>query len=134
MANDKGSLEEMFPGKTVKDLTAGTKCFDSDGKELNPKTGEAYKEAKVISASELIDQADAIIEDTTIGKKLEAMTVPKEIRDKKYPVEVEITHLKHPVNGRIFEVNPDLIRNKELIPCDEDGKKVYDNRRFGRFN
>ncbi len=48
--------------------------------------------------------------------------------------EAPIEYLKSPVNGRIFPVNKSLIKRKDLVPCDKCGKKVPDNRRFGRFN
>jgi hypothetical protein len=119
----------MEDGKNVKDLTAGTTCHDMDGNELDVKTGEPKKEAKIVSAKDFIH-------DTSIGAKLEDMAKPLEQRAgyKDIPEEVEITHLKNLENGQIFEANDILMRRKDLVPCDEDGNKVHDNRRLGRFN
>ena len=52
------------------------------------------------------------------------------VQDDKYAQEVPITHLKSPVNKKVFEATPDLMKRKDLVPCDEDGKKVYDHRRL----
>lgn len=50
------------------------------------------------------------------------------VQEDKYAQEVPITHLKSPVNKKVFEATPDLMKRKDLVPCDEDGKKVYDHR------
>ncbi len=39
-------------------------------------------------------------------------------------VSVTCTHLKNPENGRVFPVNKDLLKRKDLIPCNKDGKRV----------
>lgn len=49
---------------------------------------------------------------------------------KKYQEELPITHLKNPENNQIFEVTPELMKRKDLKPCDEDGKLIHDHRRF----
>jgi hypothetical protein len=50
------------------------------------------------------------------------------------PIETEITHLRHPITRIVFPVNADIIKQKHLRPCDENGKLVPDNRIFSRFN
>jgi hypothetical protein len=113
--------------KNVKNLADSTKCYDlgnGESIELDPVTHAPVEvEAKVVSAKDYI-------EDTVIGEKLNQMTRPRKIVEP----EGEITHLKHMETGRIYEVNPDLLINKSLRPCDETGKLVVDTRKFGRFN
>lgn len=46
----------------------------------------------------------------------------------KYAKELPITHLKNPVNKKVFQATPDLMKRKDLWPCDENGKKAYDHR------
>ncbi len=126
-SDDVGSLEEV--------LGENDPLFHDDKKEEPTGGGHGHnkEDAKVVSAQDFLND-NPIIRDTSIGAKLEEMTIPKEERIKDIPEEVEITHLKNLENGQVFEVNPDLIRRKDLIPCDADGNKVYDNRRLGRFN
>jgi hypothetical protein len=130
-----GSLEEALgqndsvfrnDTKNIKNLADSTQCFDGDGNELAIDPVTKAPVDNIISAKELVN-------DTVIGGKLNEMVKESGIK-KNRPVEVEITHLKHPENGRIFEANEHMLRRKDLIPCDKYGNKVYDNRRLGRFN
>lgn len=34
------------------------------------------------------------------------------------------THLKHPVNGRVYEATPALRARKDMLPCNAKGKAV----------
>ncbi len=51
----------------------------------------------------------------------------------KKATEKPITHLLNPINKRVFQVTPDIITRKDLIPCDKDGKKVPDHRVLNRI-
>jgi hypothetical protein len=134
-SNDVGSLEKVLgeydplfrnEDKNVKNLADSTQCFDSDGNELAIDPVTKAPVDNVISAQDLIN-ADVI------AAKLNDI-VKESGRKKDVPVEVEITHLKHPENGRIFEANEHMLRRKDLIPCDKYGNKVYDNRKLRGFN
>ncbi len=49
----------------------------------------------------------------------------------KHPAELPITHLKNPENkNKVFPATPDLMKRRDLVPCDENGKQVYDHRRL----
>jgi hypothetical protein len=54
----------------------------------------------------------------------------KVVQNDKYVQERPITHVKNMVNKQIFAITPDLMKRRDLMPCDEDGKLVYDHRRF----
>ncbi len=148
--SDVGSLEAEF-GKNDPMLAKEENLKSDEAVIINDKavTIEDYINAQeekgrgehkdltnheIYKAEDNIISAQDLIEDTVIGKKLDEMTQPKEVRIKDIPVEVEITHLKHPVSHRVFEATELLLKRKDLIPCDEDGNKVYDNRILGRFN
>ncbi len=44
--------------------------------------------------------------------------------------ELPITHLKNPENRRVFDASPELMKRRDLIPCDKNGIKVHDYRCF----
>jgi hypothetical protein len=77
--------------------------------------------------AEPVDPDEGTVEDIVNDHRLS--TVKKDI-----PEEVEIKFLRHPVTGTIFPGSVAIIKQKHLVPCDETGKKVYDNRVFNRFN
>jgi hypothetical protein len=74
-----------------------------------------------------VDPDEGTVEDIVNDHRLSR--VKKDI-----PEEVEIKFLRHPKTGTVFSVNDAIIKQKHLIPCDETGKAVYDNRQFNRFN
>jgi hypothetical protein len=80
------------------------------------------------------DQDSNETDDGTVNDAVNDHRLSTEKPKKDIPKEVPIEYLKSPVNGRIFAVNEDLLKRKDLIPCDEDGKKIYDNRKIGRFS
>jgi hypothetical protein len=47
---------------------------------------------------------------------------------KEVPKEVPIEYFLNPVNRRVHVATPALMARKDLLPCDENGKKVYDSR------
>jgi hypothetical protein len=49
---------------------------------------------------------------------------------KEVPNEAPITHFLSPTNRRVNVATPALMARKDLFPCDENGKKVYDSRVF----
>ncbi len=53
--------------------------------------------------------------------------------EKVYPVETPIEFLFNPNNKKIFPVNEDIIKQKGLVPCTEDGKLLPDHRRQSDF-
>ena len=88
---------------------------------------------------------DATQDNRTVGDKIAAMPVEEDdsgqvhpskvepvsekvVQGDKYAPELPITHLKNPVNNKVFAATPDLMKRRDLVPCDEDGKKVYDHR------
>ena len=46
------------------------------------------------------------------------------VADKEDEKKPESSHLKHPVNGRVYPSTPALRARKDLIPCDKNGKSV----------
>jgi hypothetical protein len=48
----------------------------------------------------------------------------------KYAEEKPITHVKNMETKQVFEITPNLMQRRDLMPCDEYGKLVYDHRRF----
>lgn len=58
-----------------------------------------------------------------------AVNTERPIKD--IPKEEPITHLKNPENkNKVFPATPALMKRKDLVPCDENGKTAYDHRRF----
>lgn len=55
---------------------------------------------------------------------------PKFESEKDVPEEVAIEFLMSPENKRIHAASPELLRRKDLIPCDKNGKRIYDHRIF----
>ena len=48
----------------------------------------------------------------------------KGVPDKEDEEKPESSHLKQPVNGRVYPSTPALRARKDLIPCDKNGKPV----------
>ena len=48
----------------------------------------------------------------------------KGVPDKEDEEKPESSHLKHPVNGRVYQSTPVLRARKDLIPCNAKGKPV----------
>jgi hypothetical protein len=115
-SGDKGEL----PGKATAD------AIDKDLLDsvyARAETGLPEVD-EVVNLAE--DQDEGTVNDAANDHRLSVV--------KDTPKEVPIEYLKNPANGRIFAVNENLLRRKDLIPCDEDGNKVYDHRKIGRFN
>lgn len=83
------------------------------------------------------NEADKSAEESSVSPEdMEGENTPPEVepqsetvvQNDKYAQELPITHLKSPENNRVFAATPDLMSRKDLIPCDEHGKKVYDHR------
>lgn len=110
----------------------------TEGKEMLPPTStpaalktsdDAVVEAKAFMKT-IPDFADTLNEnasDPVHPSKVEPVSETV-VQGSKYAKELPITHLKNPVSKRVFEATPDLMSRKDLVPCDEDGKKVYDHR------
>ena len=49
---------------------------------------------------------------------------------KEVPREDPIEYLLSPENRRVHDATPALLKRKDLIPCNKEGKKVYDHRIF----
>ena len=57
-----------------------------------------------------------------LQKKVAAMKPKTEIADEMPTIKVDF--LKHPVNGRVYNATPLLLRRGDMLPCDENGKTV----------
>lgn len=92
---------------------------------------EALDESGAVEAAEYagVDLPEGVEDETTPPEADEPQSETV-VQGDKYIQELPITHLKSPVNSRVFEATPELMRRKDLVPCDEDGKKVYDHRCF----
>lgn len=96
----------------------------TDGdREREEAEGGAEQNNNVIEGDDQDDNG------TVHPSKMEPVS-EKVVHNDKYAPELPITHLINPVNKRVFAVTPDLLANRDLVPCDKHGTKVYDHRCF----
>lgn len=113
----------------------------AEGNELDETGAVEAAEYAGKDAAEDIANAKAFIKTlpdfpATIKKDVSGPVHPSKVepvsetvvQGNKYAKELPITHLKNPVNNKVFAATPDLMKRRDLVPCDEDGKKVYDHR------
>ena len=113
------------------DLTgsqSGESCPEADQNENVTPEDFGVHEAS------LEDPDEGTVNDAVNDHRLSASKDVYGGRKTNMPDEVVITHLKNPATGHIFLVNDTIVRQKHLVPCDENGKLVHDNRVFQRFN
>ena len=76
------------------------------------------------STYEQMRQAGAIILDEGVSPFKDEKKAGKGVPDKEDEEKPESSHLKQPVNGRVYPSTPALRARKDLIPCDKNGKPV----------
>ncbi|MCP4257973.1 MAG: hypothetical protein GY774_10665 [Planctomycetes bacterium] len=103
----------------------------SDKHEESISSDEVGSMEEVLGENDPLFKEDGIV-DLTETTETEAMkeNAPDEVPDPEAPIE----YLLNPVNKRVFEVNDDLVKRKDLVSCTKEGKRLHDNRRLGRFN
>lgn len=115
---------------------------ESEGKEFDRCLAVTQEELSGSAEAEAVESAienlaDMISENAPDYIDIDDGTVNDAVNDhrlsvkKEYQKEVEIKFLKHPDSGNIFPVNSTIVKLKHLVPCDETGRSVYDNRRIG---
>lgn len=127
----------MESKETVKSDEVGSmeKAFGENDSMFSkpPRTDQAAEEEvdklPEPNQNEAPGSDEGTVNDAANDHRLSAEKPKKDV-----PEEVPIKYLKSLVNGRVFPVSEDLIRRKDLIPCDENGKKIYDHRKIGRFS
>lgn len=106
---------------------------DQNDNVIEPELDESGAvEAAEYAGKDIADAVDKdILDNVYKAAEEEEVVAAHEAPVSKHPVELPITHLKNPQTRRVFEATPELMKRKDLLPCDEDGKNVLDHRRFG---
>lgn len=94
------------------DLTGGQ---DMPGKKIADAIDE-----EVLSSQYLGDQDEGLPPELEMPGEEEALNVE----------EMPITHVKNMETKQVFEATPVLMKRRDLMTCDIDGKLVPDHRRF----
>lgn len=76
------------------------------------------------------DEQDDLADGQEDSTEFDMPESEKVVQNDKYAEEKPITHVKNMENNQVFEITPDLMKRRDLFPCDEDGKLVPDHRCF----
>ncbi len=110
---------EVLPGKDIADAV--------DKEILESVCNDAEEEDRLKTPDLAASPPDSDQNDNVQEEVVAAHEAPVS----KHPVELPITHLKNPENkNKVFAATPDLLKRRDLVPCDENGKQVYDHRRL----
>lgn len=154
-STDVGSMEEVF-GKNGS-------MFQNDVKEVKVKEVDLTGSQEVEENVTPEDFGKAEAEKVEVEPKGTAIEIDQDIKDfpedipidspdagtgedgfndhrlstvkpeKEYLVETAIEYLFNPNNKKIFPVNKDIVKQKDLVPCTKEGKILPDTRRPSDF-
>jgi hypothetical protein len=128
-SKDVGSMEEvfgendsMFQGK-VGNVEVNRKDADQDSLQKEypavPEGENTVTENMKDNAPDEVDPDEGTVEDGVNDHRLaEVPDVAPE----------DIKYLKNEDNGRVFEVTPEIIGQRHLVPCTKEGKTFKDTR------
>jgi coproporphyrinogen III oxidase len=114
--SEMGNINSYKNGNGEDDIVTNDEVDESGAVEASEYAGKAMP-----------DVPEAKTEDVEDEEPLFDAPMP-EAQEDKYAPELPITHLINPENKRVVEATPDLMKRKDLVPCDENGKKVLDHR------
>ncbi len=132
-SNEVGSMEDLlgkddslFQNEEAKavDLTGGQDDLIGHKDLTNHELHVAEGENTVTENMKDIDPEDGTVEDSVNDHRLSTVK-PLEIADIKF--------LRSKTTGNVFPVNKEIIQQKGLMPCTEDGKILEDPRRPSDF-
>ncbi len=122
----------MANSENIKDLTGsqeGENVTTEDfGIEEATLASSILNDSAVKDEQGFIDSEAGTQDDGANDHRLSTVKPKKDIPD-----ETPIEFLFNPNNKKVFPVNKDIVRQKGLIPCTEDGKLLPDFRRPSDF-
>lgn len=121
---DKGEVTDcMAVIEPNLDESGATEASEYAGIELPEEDAE-------VNVVDLTASQEETMEPEPEGDEPKGLASETAAQDSKYVPEQPITHFKNMVNRKVFAATPELMKRRDLMPCDEKGKLVHDHRVF----